>query len=591
MPQIKPGIFMAAAILLVAAARSPAQTGCLKGTVLMGLGVNGKITVCPQYETKVPGLQEQLTQLQRTVSGNEELLRAMRHTARSVNTVAQNVDADRQVQLLRSLSHDLQQWVTEGQSKTANQIAELADKLDTLQDSIAQSKEDSRTAQQTLTALTGQLGEAIAKLDLTNAQQQLDAIRAKLDSISDDTQHIRQAVDEENKRQAAAAEEERKKAEEMDKDPNFYTRAQIMPSRSPVTGKLQMMIFFYSRPPLYPPFIDSQLSIAFRKGAAAWRVDAADKQVSAGGELWQLSLDEAGDHATVCFVAHDKQSGELKEWTQRYKITPANSPAIPVNFIPEGDPAMQLTKGRPCDGVTEVRLPAKEPPPATPGAFGTSGAGGFAGSAAGQNSDMELYREALLSGDPAEMEKAADKISNKMLANALRMRAKTLRLGVSARAQTDVSRAKFAGNIEAQRGNYSRALPLYRQAAEGGDSEATVKLAYLYYNGWGVAQDYPEAAKWFQKAADAGETKAMSALGLMYAMGRGVEQNDRLAAEWDRKAAANGDAMGMLGLGFLYQNGRGVPRDLNEAAKWYRKAAALGDQTAADKLRNMGLQP
>lgn len=202
MPHIQPSLFMTAAILLVTAARSPGQTGCLNGELFTGLGINGRIRLCPEHEARVPGLQEQLAQLQLLVSGREELLRAMRHTARSVNSVGQNIDADRQVQLLRILSHDLQQWGAAGQARTANQMSELADKLDTLQDSITQSREDSRTAQQTLTALSGTLGEAISNLDFTNAQKQLDSIRAKLDSISDDTKHIRQMLEEENKRAA-----------------------------------------------------------------------------------------------------------------------------------------------------------------------------------------------------------------------------------------------------------------------------------------------------------------------------------------------------------------------------------------------------
>lgn len=592
MQQLKAPLFTVVAILVIAAAQSRAQTGCLNGELFTGLGINGRIKLCPQHEAQVPGLQEQIAQLQRTVSGNEELLRAMRHTARSVNSVGQNIDADRQTELLRTLSHNLQQWIAAGQAKTANQMSELADKLDTLQDSIAQSREDAKTAQQTLTALSGTLGAAIAKLDFTSAQQQLDSIRAKLDSISDDTKEIRKTIDEENSRQSAAAEAARKQAEEQDKDPNFYTRAQIMPSRSPVTGNLRMMIYFYSRPPLYPPFIDSQLSIAFREGTEAWRIDATDKQVSAQGELWQLNLDNVGDSATLCFVAHDQQSGKLKEWTQHYRVTQANSAVSAFNFIPEGSAAMRLTNGGPCDGVSEVRQQAQDSR-TTVNPFGRPGAGGS--TAAGQTSDMQLYQDALLSGDPDVMEKAADKISNPTYATLLRMRAKTMRnLKASAAAAGPArtqSRSKWQADIEAQKGNYSRALPLYRQAAESGDSDAAVKLGYLYYDGWGVAQDYPEAAKWFEKAADAGEAKAMSALGLMYTMGRGVQQNDRLAADWNLKAANDGDVMGMVGIAFLYKNGRGVPKDANEAAKWYRKAAALGDKTAVENLQKMGLQP
>jgi formylglycine-generating enzyme required for sulfatase activity len=148
-------------------------------------------------------------------------------------------------------------------------------------------------------------------------------------------------------------------------DPNTYTRAQIMPSKSPLNGQIRLMIYFYSQPPLYPPFIDSALSISFRKGTAApWRLDAADRQVSPGGELWHLNLnpDDVGDRAAVCFVAHDKPSGRQREWMQRYKITAANAVSLGVNFIPDGDATLRLTDGEPCDGVKLVR---REQPAAT----------------------------------------------------------------------------------------------------------------------------------------------------------------------------------------------------------------------------------
>lgn len=222
------------------------------------------------------------------------------------------------------------------------------------------------------------------------------------------------------------------------------------------------------------------------------------------------------------------------------------------------------------------------------------------------NSDMELYQKALASHDPAEIDAVADKMSNQTLANVLHMRAtslRTLEANASAartnngttrvpasRAKAQLEYTKVDADSYAHRGNYLKAFPLYKQAAEAGDSESMASLGFCYYNGWGVPQDYAEAAKWFQKAADEGESKVFSSLGLMYAMGRGVPQNDQLSLDWNRKAAAAGDPIGMLGLGSFYAAGRGVPKDLNEAANWYRKSAALGNEGAKQALRKMGLQ-
>jgi hypothetical protein len=336
------------------------------GVIEVPKSLNGTFEVCVDLDPRVPQLQNQLNELQRTLNGNDALLREVTHAVRGVNALSGNVDTNRQAEMLQSLSKQIQGWLTAGQKESQQQIAQLSYKLDTLQEAIEHSKEDQRTALQTTAELNGPLGDSIAALDLTKAQEQLDSIQAKLDKIGDDTGQIRRTIEEQNAREKEAAELERKKAEEQDKDPNMYTRAQIMPSKSPLNNQLRLMIFFYSRPPLYPPFVDSAFSVSFRKGTAAWRMDAGDKQVSAGGELWHLNLnpDDIGDQATFCFVAHDKPSGRLKEWTQHYKVTPANTASLGYNFVPDGDAAMHLTDGEPCDGVKEVRK--EQSPPDAP---------------------------------------------------------------------------------------------------------------------------------------------------------------------------------------------------------------------------------
>ena len=47
-----------------------------------------------------------------------------------------------------------------------------------------------------------------------------------------------------------------------------------------------------------------------------------------------------------------------------------------------------------------------------------------------------------------------------------------------------------------------------REAAEGGDAKAQVRLAGMYYHGQGAAQDLREAAKWYRKAAEQGNEEA-----------------------------------------------------------------------------------
>lgn len=381
--------------------RAAAQSGCLSGKVSMAFGVNGTVTVCPQYDAKVPELQKQLNEMQKTLSGNQALLREVTRSARSVNSLGRDVDENRQVELLRNFNKELQKVTTENQQKTQEQIAELADKLAMIQDLLTQKKEDEKTAPQTQAALSGPLGDALAKLDLTRAQAQLDSIQAKLDVIGsdvkvtrDNTDVIKETLEARDAREKAAADAEAKKAKDIDEDPNMYTRAQIMPLG---IAPLHYMVFFYSRPPLYPPFVDSQFSIAFHKGSTSWRVDATDKAISAGGELWKINLDEVGDRATICFVAHDRPSGRLKEWMQRYKLTPSTTRAEDVNWVPDGDANMRLTDGGPCDGVTQLREQAPVQTagaviPGTPSSSQTPGAVISRGSSSSPTSAMDLYK-------------------------------------------------------------------------------------------------------------------------------------------------------------------------------------------------------
>jgi len=352
-------VVLLAVTCAVLTASAAAQSGCLKGNVMFALNVNGRVELCSQYLDKIPELQKQLDQLQKTSSGDQELLRELTRSARSINGLGRNVDSNRQVELLQSFSRELQGLISVDQKKTQQQMAQLADKLDNLQDKITQSREDQQTAIQIMTALNGKLGDAIAALDLTKAEQQLEAIQANLKNIETNTARTNQLLEEQAAREKEAAERQKKEAEAQENDPNLYTRAQIIPyprASAADSKTMSYWIYMFSRPPLYPPFIDSRLSIAFRKATNSWRVDLSDKSAQQGAELWKVNFDEVGDRATLCFVAHDKASGRLREWTQHYRITPSSSERGGVNFIPDGEPSMRLIDGvQPCDGVTNAR--------------------------------------------------------------------------------------------------------------------------------------------------------------------------------------------------------------------------------------------
>jgi TPR repeat protein len=62
----------------------------------------------------------------------------------------------------------------------------------------------------------------------------------------------------------------------------------------------------------------------------------------------------------------------------------------------------------------------------------------------------------------------------------------------------------------------------------------------MYFNGFGVQQNYAQAVAWFKKAAQQGSANAESNLGYMYSKGLGVALDAELAHAWLKKAASHG---------------------------------------------------
>ena len=74
-----------------------------------------------------------------------------------------------------------------------------------------------------------------------------------------------------------------------------------------------------------------------------------------------------------------------------------------------------------------------------------------------------------------------------------------------------------------------------------------------------------EANAAYERAADAGDTEAMIRVGWIYQNGRDVRQDYEKAKQYYRKAVDLGDAEALNYLGSLYENGLGVTRDYNQA--------------------------
>ena len=96
--------------------------------------------------------------------------------------------------------------------------------------------------------------------------------------------------------------------------------------------------------------------------------------------------------------------------------------------------------------------------------------------------------------------------------------------------QACVSRAGTTNGIDAfEKGDYAKALEIWRKEAVQGDREAQFYLGYLYDSGQGVEEDNATAASWYSKAAVKGQTSAQFNLAAMFVNGDGVVRDQVLA--------------------------------------------------------------
>ncbi len=141
------------------------------------------------------------------------------------------------------------------------------------------------------------------------------------------------------------------------------------------------------------------------------------------------------------------------------------------------------------------------------------------------------------------------------------------------------------GRALAKSETYDEALAHFEQSAEQEYAPAINGLGFLYFNGYGVAQNDAEAVKWYRKAAEQGHTGAQYNLGTMYETGRNFQQDYALATKWYLKAAEQGLAPAQVRLGEINLKGLGLPQDPGLARQWLEKAASQGNENAIAMLR------
>ena len=90
--------------------------------------------------------------------------------------------------------------------------------------------------------------------------------------------------------------------------------------------------------------------------------------------------------------------------------------------------------------------------------------------------------------------------------------------------------------------NYKSAFAGLQDLAILDNASAQSRVAWMYYNGQGVEQDYKQALYWYTRAAEQNYPPAQLDLGDMYLTGNGVDVDIEKAKYWLGKAEENGVA-------------------------------------------------
>ena len=133
--------------------------------------------------------------------------------------------------------------------------------------------------------------------------------------------------------------------------------------------------------------------------------------------------------------------------------------------------------------------------------------------------------------------------------------------------------------------DYNKAFALLEPYAIKRDTEAVLRLAYMYHFGLGTEKDEKKAFEHYLEAADDGVEGLEMILADFWLNGRGGKSDTAQALSWWRKAALKGNTEAMALLGKAHAEALGTVQDYVEAHRWYNLAASKGDKAARARLK------
>ena len=123
---------------------------------------------------------------------------------------------------------------------------------------------------------------------------------------------------------------------------------------------------------------------------------------------------------------------------------------------------------------------------------------------------------------------------------------------------------------------YVKAFLYFERGAIKGNAESQKNLACLYYEGFGVKQDFAKAFTWMEKAAAQGDLQAKINMGKFYRLGICGHPEYSRAQECFEEAAKLGCFEGYFHIGDMYL----AENNCIQARLWFEKAVLHGNTDA-----------
>lgn len=130
----------------------------------------------------------------------------------------------------------------------------------------------------------------------------------------------------------------------------------------------------------------------------------------------------------------------------------------------------------------------------------------------------------------------------------------------TAEAVSSVASSELEQGLQALKsGDREGARKAFTAADAHGDALGAYHLGAMYQAGWGGERSESKALDLYRKAAEQGVAEAEFALGLFYQHGKAfLQKNPDEAIKWYTKAAAQGSAAAAYNMGMMYATGEGV---------------------------------